>query len=140
VVLLGSSGGGQIAIRAAPYLHAALGAPVSVVAFGGVMASDRGVTESGRLISLYGSGDYVYRLARFAFPGRWALFAGSHWNRAARERRLVERVIGPMRHSGKGGYLDARAERGDISHLDITVGEVGGAVRSIVDEATAEAA
>jgi hypothetical protein len=134
IILLGSSGGGQIAVSAAPYLGAATGASVSVVAFGGVMASDRGVTETGRLISLYGSRDFVYRLARFAFPGRWPVFASSHWNRALRAHRLVERDIGPLEHSGRGGYLDERSSWDGVSHLDLTVREVGAAIRSVVEE------
>lgn len=133
IILLGSSGGGQIAVSAAPYLGAATGAPVSVVAFGGVMASDRGVTETGRLISLYGSRDFVYRLARLAFPGRWPIVASSHWNRALRAKRLVERDIGPLEHSGRGGYLDDRARWNGMSHLDVTVREVGAAIRSVVE-------
>jgi hypothetical protein len=140
IILLGSSGGGQIAISAAPYLGAATGASVSVVTFGGVMASDRGVTETGRLISLHGSRDLVYRLARLGFPGRWPVFAASHWNKALRDGRLDERDIGPIAHYGKGGYLDGEAIWQGSSHLDLTVREVGAAVRSIVAETSAEMA
>lgn len=136
IILLGSSGGGQIAVSAAPYLGAATGAPVSVVAFGGVMASDRGVTETGRLVSLYGSRDLVYRLARFAFPGRWPVFSASHWNRAVREDRLVERDIGPLAHSGRGGYLDRQAMWRSMPHLDLTVREVAAAIRSLLEDTT----
>ncbi|MFN3548555.1 MAG: hypothetical protein ACK4U0_13785 [Mesorhizobium sp.] len=139
IILLGSSGGGQIAVSAAPYLVAATGASVSVVTFGGVMASDRGVTESGRLISLYGSRDFIYRLAHYAFPGHWPIFAASHWNRALREGRLVERDIGPIRHRGKGGYLDGQSTLEGKSHLDLTVAEIATAIHSIVADAGAEA-
>lgn len=134
IILLGSSGGGQIAVSAAPYLGAATGASVSVVAFGGVMASDRGVTETGRLISLYGSRDAVYGLARLAFPGRWPILASSHWNRAIRAQRLVERDIGPLQHAGRGGYLDDRSSWNGVTHLDLTVREVGAAIRAVVEE------
>lgn len=140
IILLGSSGGGQIAVSAAPYLAAATGASVSVVTFGGVMASDRGVTETGRLISLHGSRDLVYRLARLGFPGRWPVFAASHWNKALRDGRLDERDIGPIAHSGKGGYLDGEAIWQGTSHLDLTVREVSAAVRSIVAETSSEMA
>ena len=71
------------------------------------MASDRGVEEVARLASLYGTDDRVYALGRTVFPGRWPLAAGSFWNAARQEHRLTERVIGPMGHSGPGGYLDA---------------------------------
>ena len=47
------------------------------------------------------------------------------------ERRVSERVIGPMHHSGPGGYLDPAA-RPDGAFLDITVREVAAAVRQIL--------
>ena len=109
VILLGSSGGGQISLAAAPYLAAALDAPIGVVTVGGVMASDRGLDHVVRLTSLAGAKDGIYRLGRRAFPGRWPLMAESKWNRARAEGRLVERVIGPMGHAGKGAYLDPDA-------------------------------
>ena len=48
VVLLGSSGGGQISLGAATYLADELGGPLAIVTFGGVMASDRGIDEADR--------------------------------------------------------------------------------------------
>jgi hypothetical protein len=131
VVLLGSSGGGQISVGAATYLRAEIDAPLSIVTFGGVMASDRGVEEVIRLASLYGTGDRVYALGRTIFPGRWPVAGGSFWNVARVEDRLTERVIGPMGHAGRGGYLDASARPGG-AFLDITVGEVAAAVRQVL--------
>jgi hypothetical protein len=129
VILLGSSGGGQIALAAAPYVAAALAAPIGVVTVGGVMASDRGLDHVVRLTSLAGSKDGVYRLGRRAFPGRWPLFADSSWNRARAEGRLVERVIGPMRHAGKGSYLDAETVTAEgVPCLQVTVRAVARAV------------
>lgn len=130
VVLLGSSGGGQISVGAATYLGAEIGARLAVVSFGGVMASDRGVEEVAHLASLYGAGDRVYALGRAVFPGRWPLATGSFWNAARREERLVERSIGPMGHSGRGGYLDARPRPdGGAPFIEVTVREVAAAVR-----------
>jgi hypothetical protein len=138
VVLLGSSGGGQISVGAATYLGAEIDAPLGVVTFGGVMASDRGVGAVARLVSLYGTGDRVYALGRTAFPGRWPLAGGSFWNAARNEDRLVERAIGPMGHSGSGGYLDDTPRPGG-AFLDVTVREVAAAVREVL-RATAEPA
>jgi hypothetical protein len=133
VVLLGSSGGGQISLGCATYLGDEIGAPLAVVTFGGVMASDRGVEEVVHLTSLFGTGDRVYALGRAAFPGRWPAAAGSYWNAARRESRLAERPIGPMGHSGRGGYLDAGASSGGgAPFLDTTVREVAAAVRDVV--------
>ena len=63
----------------------------SVVTFGGVMASDRGIEEVERLASLYGTDDRVYALGRTAFPGRWPVAAGSFWN-TARPRAPADRA------------------------------------------------
>jgi hypothetical protein len=131
VILLGSSGGGQISVGAVPYLLAEIEASLSVVTFGGVMASDRGVAEAARLASLYGAGDRVYALGRTVFPGRWPVATSSFWNVARSEHRLAERVIGSMHHSGSGGYLDP-VPRSEGAFLDITVREVAAAVRQVV--------
>ncbi|MFP4126190.1 MAG: hypothetical protein ACLFU0_06040 [Alphaproteobacteria bacterium] len=129
VILLGSSGGGQISLGASAYLAAALDAPIGVVTVGGVMASDRGVDYVVRLTSLAGSRDGVYRLGRRAFPGRWRIAARSSWNRARAEGRLVERVIGPMGHAGRGSYLDPEtATAAGVPYLHVTVAAVARAV------------
>jgi hypothetical protein len=133
IVLLGSSGGAQISLGAATYLAAETGTPLAIVTFGGVMASDRGIEEARRLVSLYGTGDEVYALGRAAFAGRWPVVAGSFWNAARREGRLTERAIGPMGHSGSGGYLDpAPRPDGGTPFMEITLREVGEAVRGII--------
>jgi hypothetical protein len=129
VVLLGSSGGGQISVGAATYLADALGAPPAIVTIGGVMCSDRGVEVSAWLTSLYGSRDRVYALGRAAFPGRWPIAGGSFWNEARRDGRLVEREIGAMAHSGAGGYLDPALRPDGPAFLDVTVEAVAGAIR-----------
>lgn len=129
VVLLGSSGGAQISVGAATYLGAKIAAPLAVVTFGGVMASDRGIGEITRLVSLYGTGDDVYALGRRAFPGRWRLAVGSFWNQARQAGRLTERPIGPMGHSGSDGYLDPDPRPDSSAFMDMTVREVTAAVR-----------
>ena len=132
VVLLGSSGGGQISVGAATFLGAELDAPLAIVTFGGVMASDRGIEEVTRLASLYGTDDKVYRLGRTIFPGRWPMASASFWNVARSEHRLSERAIGPMGHSGRGGYLDAAPRADGAPLLERTVGAVAAAVRDVL--------
>ncbi|MBP7241578.1 hypothetical protein [Amaricoccus sp.] len=129
VVLLGSSGGGQISVGAATYLADALGEPPAIVTIGGVMCSDRGIEAASWLVSLFGSGDRVYALGRIAFPGRWPVAGSSFWNEARRDGRLVEREIGAMSHSGPGGYLDAAPRQGGRPWLDVTVAAVAAAIR-----------
>ena len=129
VILLGSSGGGQISLAAAPYLAAALDAPIGVVTVGGVMGSDRGLDHVVRLTSLAGAKDGVHRFGRRVFPGRWPVMADSSWNRARAEGRLVERVIGPMGHAGRGAYFDPDAvTAAGVPFLRVTVRAVSEAV------------
>ncbi|MBP7002496.1 hypothetical protein [Amaricoccus sp.] len=129
VILLGSSGGGQISVGAATYLADALGAAPAIVTIGGVMCSDRGIDAAAWLTSLFGSGDRVYALGRAAFPGRWPVAGGSFWNEARHDGRLVEREIGAMSHSGAGGYLDPAPRPAAPPWLDITVDAVAAAIR-----------
>lgn len=130
VVLLGSSGGGQISVGAATFLE--IDAPLSIVTFGGVMASDRGIEEVARLVSLYGDGDKVYRLGAIAFPGRWPVAGGSFWNQARAAERLSEARIGPMGHAGREGYLDDTPRPGG-AFQDLTLAGVIAAVRAALD-------
>lgn len=132
VVLLGSSGGGQISVGAATYLGADLDAPLAIVTFGGVMASDRGIEAVTRLASLYGSDDDVYRLGAVAFPGRWPVARNSFWNTARAGRRLGERLIGPMGHSGRGGYLDPAPRDDGPALIDRTASAVETALRGVL--------
>ena len=101
VTLIGYSGGGQVALGAAPFLKRALGAPVSVVSLAGVMRSDPGLAELEHLYHLEGSKDPVPRLGLLVFPGRWPVFVTSHWNRLRRQHRLTV-IPDPLRVFGPG--------------------------------------
>lgn len=139
VILLGSSGGGQISVGAAKYLAQITAAPVSVVAFGGVMAADPGIDDAQRVVSLYGDDDKVYRLGRIVFPGRWPSTYTSPWNRAAAEGRLAETSLGAMVHSGAGGYLDPADWQDGISRLERTVDGIAEAVADVTRAASGDA-
>lgn len=112
VVVLGYSGGGQIAVGAGWYLAGA-GLPVSVISLAGVVDSGPGVDRLGRLWHLYGSRDSTQRLGPAVFPGRWPVVSGSAWNRGKRDGRVTLRRIGSMKHTGPGGYFDAEATGAD---------------------------
>ena len=121
VVLLGVSGGGQIAVGAATYLEASLGAPIEVVTLGGVMAADPGLRSVRRLHDLYGTRDWVALLGPILFPGRWPIQPHSPWNTALRQGRITQTALGPMRHAGKGAYLDDGPTPDGKSHMARTV-------------------
>lgn len=130
VTLIGYSGGGQIAVGAAPYLKAVLRAPLRVVSLGGVLSADPGLLELDGLYHLFGKNDGVQRLGNLFFPGRWPVLPYSPWNKA-KERGTVHLVhMGDADHTGLKGYLDAESFYPDgRSYLDHTVEVISQIVR-----------
>ncbi|HMQ29254.1 MAG TPA: hypothetical protein PKD53_00940 [Chloroflexaceae bacterium] len=121
VTLLGYSGGGQIALATAGYVQATLRAPVQVVSLAGIMNSSSSLATISAVTHLYGTEDRGQRLGDLIFPARWPLFPGSHWGQALAKGRLRLVCLGPMRHSGRGSYLDATMRVADgRSYLDVT--------------------
>mgnify|MGYP000518140491 CR=1 FL=1 len=81
VILVGYSGGGQVALGAAPVLASRFHRPVQVVSLGGVLASPRTLEGVERVLHLRGRNDAVARLSTWFFPGRWGFARWSTWNR-----------------------------------------------------------
>jgi hypothetical protein len=140
ITLIGYSGGGQIAVGAAPYLRDILGHSVQVISLGGVISSDPGVLALHKLYHLYGKRDAVQRLGNIMCPGRWPIVALSSWNQAKRSGIVSLVPMGNMDHTGVDGYLDAKtfvatkASTGDQqpkSYLDITVDTISARLTDI---------
>jgi hypothetical protein len=129
LTLIGYSGGSQIAVGAAPYLQRATGARVRVISLGGVISADPGILALDKLYHLYGARDAVERLATLFFPGRWPLLPHSAWNRGRREGKVALLPMGPVKHTGPGGYLDAQSGSGGEANLDRTLRTVVSLIR-----------
>jgi hypothetical protein len=106
IAVMGWSGGAQIAIGVAPYLHQALSAPIYIVSIGGVMSDDPGLDQVQHLYHLQSTIDQFPRISEVLYPGRWRIMRHSHWYRAENAGRISIIDPGPMRHTGKGDYLD----------------------------------
>ncbi len=121
ITLIGYSGGGQVALGAAPHLKRTVQVPISIISLGGVMSADPGLLTLEHLYHLYGARDNVQRLGSIFFPGRWPVIP-SPWN-TAKKHNIVELVfMGPSDHTGPGGYLDEASNLPDgRSYLDATV-------------------
>jgi hypothetical protein len=121
IYLIGYSGAGQIAVGAAAYLREWSGAPVYVISLAGVFGSDPSLLTIDHLYHLVGTKDVVEPWWVMA-PGRWRFFATSEWNRAMRQGRVTRINMGPMKHTGGGGYLDAKSRLPDgTTYIDHTV-------------------
>jgi hypothetical protein len=105
VIILGYSGGGQIAVGAAGFLKLHLQAPIDVIAIGGVIASDPGLHVIRRLHYIYADHDNIQKVGAVMFPERWAAMAHSEWNIAKRQGRIVFHKINRMFHAGARGYF-----------------------------------
>lgn len=122
VILIGYSGGGQIALGAAGYLDRQLAAPIRVISLGGVMCSDPGLQHVEHLYHIRGQRDGIQRLGRILFPGRWPLMANSFWNQAWAGGKISLVDMGAMGHHGPGGYLDeANFVTSGQTYMDATV-------------------
>ncbi len=112
VVLLGWSGGGQIAIGAVSYLAPMIG-DVYVVSVGGMLSDDIGLHQVKHLWHLYGEKDQLQALGQKLFSGRWPTKPQSPWNRARRAGKIELISLGPFKHNGQGNYFDMATELPD---------------------------
>jgi hypothetical protein len=117
LVLLGYSGGAQVAVSAAPFLKQMLGVAVHVVSLGGVLDSDPGLRVVSRLDHIVGDRDVMEKVGRIVYPGRWPIARASAWN-AARASGIVNvRGLPGMAHNTPGGYMDpaAHTDAGELN-------------------------
>lgn len=132
IVLVGSSGGGQIGVGSALFVRHMTAAPVSVISIGGVIASDPGLDALEHLYHLYGEKDNIQSLGEKVFPGRWPSAVDSEWKRAMSQGRISMRCIGPLNHNLKEHYFDDTAKLPDgTTYLNLTIEEIGRIVDGI---------
>ena len=105
VAIIGYSGGAQVAVGAAAFLRARLGAPIDVIAVGGVLASDPGLKYVRALHHVVGGRDRIEKVGAALFPDRWKAAAWSDWNAARRDGRLRFHTLDGMTHAGVRGYF-----------------------------------
>jgi hypothetical protein len=131
LVLLGYSGGAQVAVSAAPFLKQLLGTAVHVISLGGVLDSDPGLRIVARLDHLVGDKDVMELIGRIVYPGRWPIARASAWN-AARSSGVVEvKPLPGMAHNTPGGYMDpnARSTSGEL-FPELTARAIAGTLQS----------
>ena len=129
IILVGYSGGGQVAAGAAPLLAKALKSPVTVISIAGVMAGNADFDHIQRWVQIMSNRDPVEKLGAVMFPLRWRVAWRSSWNRAKRQKRVTLVRLDGARHDGQGSYMDKRASSGDTSWLEQTVAVVARAAQ-----------
>jgi hypothetical protein len=128
LVLLGYSGGAQVAVGAAPFLKDLLGVSVHVISLGGVLDSDPGLRAVQRLDHLVGDRDVMERVGRIVYPGRWPIARGSAWNAARRSGVISVEHLPGMTHNTPGGYMDPQGRTSGQLNPELTVKTIAAAL------------
>lgn len=126
VILLGYSGGGQVALGSAPYLRQILRSHVSIIGIGGVFSDDPGILAVEHLYELAGSKDYTRYIGDVLFPGHWFVLPQSAWHQAQRAGKMTTLDMGPMKHTLGGDYFSRSSKLPDgTSHAEKTAQTIG---------------
>lgn len=125
VILVGTSGGVQVALGAAPYLNQWLNTKVTIVSVGGVFNGRMGFQAIARFYHLRGRRDWVEDLGGIVFPSRWLWNVSSQFNQARSQGHYTARISGPHTHDGPEGYFGLEvAKPKDITYVELTLQEV----------------
>ena len=130
IILIGYSGGGQVAAGSAPLLARILEVPVKVVSIAGVMAGNASFADVKRWYQVMSNKDPVEKLGAFVFPQRWRFAWFSPWNRARRSGTVQMVPLDGARHDNNGSYMDKQTFAPDgRSLLERTVATIAYAVQ-----------
>ena len=103
VVLVGYSGGAEMAIGTAEILQKLCCSPVQVITVCGVFSGNAALESIQDVAMVVGSKDPVAAFGRLAYPGRLSLMPLTNWNRWQRTHPLHRYQIARMSHNGSSG-------------------------------------
>lgn len=121
LILIGTSGGAQVALGAADYLDQWLDAELIVVSIGGCFDGVAGFDAAQQVYHLYGDRDWIEDLG-LVFASRWPWTVGSPFNQARQQQRYTTLRSGPHAHDGAEGYFGRTAiENRGLTYVELTV-------------------
>lgn len=125
IILIGTSGGAQVALGAAPYLNQWLETPIAMLSIGGVFSGTDGFDAAERVYHLEGRRDWIEDIGSIVFPSRWPWTVGSPFNQARQQGRYITRISGPHEHDGPTGYFgEAPIRANSTTYVDLTLQQV----------------
>lgn len=124
VILIGTSGGAQVALGATHYLKQWLKAEVTVVSVGGVFSGENGFADADRIFHFRGTRDTIEDIGGIVFPTRWYWYATSPFNQARFQNRYAEVLSGPHKHDGENGYFGENIAANNRKYVDITLQKI----------------
>lgn len=126
IIMIGTSGGAQVALGAVPFLNQWLNNPeITVVSIGGVFAGNEGFFTAKTIYHLRGKKDWIEDIGGIIFPSRWPWTVGSPYNQAVRSGRYKAYIAGPQAHDGSTGYFGlALVNKDGTTYVDLTLQKV----------------
>lgn len=125
ILLIGTSGGVEVAQNAASYLKQWLDAKIDIISIGGVFDGKNGFNAIEHFYHLRGRRDWVEDIGGIIFPSRWKWNIRSPFNQARLQDRYTAITSGPHTHDGAESYFDEKATIEDgTSYVDLTIQKV----------------
>lgn len=124
IILIGTSGGVQVALGAVEYLEQWLNAQLIVVSMGGTFDGQNGFEAVDRVYHLKGQRDWVEDIPGIVFASRWPVTVGSPFNQARRQERYTALNSGSHTHDGEEGYFGLAIAPSGVSYVKLTLQEV----------------
>lgn len=124
LILIGTSGGVQVALGAVPYLDQWLNARLTVVSMGGTFDGEEGFKTTSHVYHLQGDRDWIEDISLIIFPSRWYWTVGSPFNQARRQGRYTVLNSGPHAHAGSEGYFGLALVKPDTTFAELTLQKV----------------
>jgi hypothetical protein len=124
IILIGTSGGAQVALGATPYLDRWLDTQIIVISVGGVFAGSDGFNAADHIYHLHGRRDWIEDIGKIVFPSRWLWTVGSPINQARRQGDYTVETTGSHEHDGARGYFGENLAAKGITYVELTVQEV----------------
>lgn len=124
-ILIGTSGGVEVALGAAPYLHRWLNTKIYLVSIGGVFNGRNGFEAVEHFYHLRGHQDPIEDIGGIVFPSRWLWNLTSGYNQARLQGRYTGLDSGSHAHDGAKGYFGTDGIGADgMTYVDLTVQKV----------------
>ena len=121
IILIGTSGGVEVALGAAPYLKQWLAAKMTLVSVGGVFNGRNGFDAIEHFYHLRGSRDWVEDIGGIVFPSRWKWNVTSSFNQARLQGRYTAGSSGSQNHDGSKGYFGEDLVANNITYVELTL-------------------
>jgi hypothetical protein len=125
IILIGTSGGVQVALGAVPYLERWLDTKLIVLSVGGAFDGDTGFDTVDHVYHLKGRKDWIEDLPQIVFASNWPWVVGSPFNQARLQGRYTVTITGPHAHDGEKGYFGtAKLPNKKMTYVELTLDKV----------------